>query len=193
MRGATLRNLSDNTVVRISIHAPHARSDKDFPECIHILVNFNPRSSCEERHSDNKDADCDRFRFQSTLLMRGATNHGNKTKYLAKNFNPRSSCEERHGILRQIRVQCISIHAPHARSDGQSVEIATGTDISIHAPHARSDAVVSRRCSAVQFQSTLLMRGATVSTIIQIRRFSHFNPRSSCEERRSPQSRVRLP
>ena len=57
----------------ISIHAPHARSD--------LLIvwrneaetrNFNPRSSCEERQSSLSRTAAGR-RFQSTLLMRGAT------------------------------------------------------------------------------------------------------------------------
>ena len=37
-------------------------------------------------------------------------------------------------------VDIISIHAPHARSDGQALFIIRLRDpISIHAPHARSD------------------------------------------------------
>ena len=58
-------------------------------------LNFNPRSSCEERPP------------------RGL-------HYLAflQYFNPRSSCEERLDIIRQRESQgTISIHAPHARSD----------------------------------------------------------------------------
>ena len=35
-----------------------------------------------------------------------------------------------------------------------------------------------------EFQSTLLMRGATVIVQSHIRKISNFNPRSSCEERR---------
>ena len=57
----------------------------------------------------------------------------------------------------------ISIHAPHARSDeGDVVSSVLGLDISIHAPHARSDLTDSAAHHALpQFQSTLLMRGAT--------------------------------
>ena len=59
----------------------------------------------------------------------------------------------------------ISIHAPHARSDPpkSSYQIFRNA-ISIHAPHARSD------------RHTRLARTA---------RMTHFNPRSSCEERLS--------
>ena len=78
--------------------------------------------------------------------------------------------------------------------------------ISIHAPHARSDVVdPAILLYLIQFQSTLLMRGATfardvisANSVISIhapharsdtstptisRASSHFNPRSSCEER----------
>ena len=57
-------------------------------------------------------------RFQSTLLMRGAT-------FLAVNL---------------IEPILISIHAPHARSDILArIHRALCNIISIHAPHARSD------------------------------------------------------
>ena len=84
---------------------------------------------------------------------------------------------------KQKKSQCISIHAPHARSDlptpplrlaivFQSTLLMRGATralhicqrpdrISIHAPHARSDGTHRR------------VAGAD----------SHFNPRSSCEER----------
>ena len=102
---------------------------------------------------------------------------------------------------------CISIHAPHARSD---VEVIRGKDtsyISIHAPHARSDdTLYAIQRGNESFQSTLLMRGATrrfhqllvraISISIHApharsdylgmtRAFGlyNFNPRSSCEER----------
>ena len=79
------------------------------------------------------------------------------------NFNPRSSCEER----------------PIAMGSHQP-----GIQISIHAPHARSDSYSSARSlSDWIFQSTLLMRGAT-SWLHTVRTLpTHFNPRSSCEER----------
>ena len=56
----------------ISIHAPHARSDRrHFPGRLYHK-DFNPRSSCEERH-------------EVVCTLCGKTFH----------FNPRSSCEER--------------------------------------------------------------------------------------------------
>ena len=80
---------------RISIHAPHARSDDIQGPTSRRRRYFNPRSSCEERRGQGKG-------------LPGHSGH----------FNPRSSCEERRRILevRQIN-RIISIHAPHARSD----------------------------------------------------------------------------
>ena len=133
-----------------------------------------------------------------------------------------------HGLL--LQQPRISIHAPHARSDsGEPPPTWAPYFISIHAPHARSDSSVSSNTNSnrnfnprssceerpalsswwrliAQFQSTLLMRGATLSprsrppaplpfqsTLLMrgatLRRCPnrtqshHFNPRSSCEER----------
>ena len=80
---------------RISIHAPHARSDLQTSVLLILRV-----------------------RFQSTLLMRGATK---STLFL-------------------LMVCIISIHAPHARSDFDALADGQRLAISIHAPHARSDA-----------------------------------------------------
>ena len=58
------------------------------------------------------------------------------------------------------------------------------SQISIHAPHARSDSAISRKKAlSLLFQSTLLMRGATISRHRSRSCRRHFNPRSSCEER----------
>ena len=50
MRGATCRYTSCFSASRISIHAPHARSDQRTRMTLRMLLYFNPRSSCEERH-----------------------------------------------------------------------------------------------------------------------------------------------
>ena len=101
-------------------------------------------------------------RFQSTLLMRGATcpfcDTGKPRKFQST-------------LLMRGATQCagvlglygnISIHAPHARSDGNIIDDQDGNlMISIHAPHARSDAGPDLRPEYS----------------------GYFNPRSSCEER----------
>ena len=55
--------------------------------------------------------------------------------------------------------------------------------ISIHAPHTRSDHLALDMANSLQFQSTLLIRGATTRAASAITTGSHFNPRSSYEER----------
>ena len=102
----------------ISIHAPHAGSDKDRADANAIFIkNFNPRSPCGERHrifshgcsqagisihAPHAGSDLrvrvlepDELEFQSTLPMRGAT----------------CLCRPKGETHR------ISIHAPHAGSD----------------------------------------------------------------------------
>ena len=129
---------------------------------------------------------------------------------IRSHFNPRSSCEERPAIdIQREAMQAISIHAPHARSDlRENVCRRKAEPISIHAPHARSDLTAATgkldehefqstllmrgatiaRClnllDIILFQSTLLMRGATRSAFCDTSWHSYFNPRSSCEERR---------
>ncbi len=100
----------------ISIHAPHARSDRRCIPFLNGMTDFNPRSSCEER--------------RKRMSRPRASSH----------FNPRSSCEERLVRLNKF---------------------------------AQLD----------EFQSTLLMRGATRPSPSSCRIPIHFNPRSSCEER----------
>ena len=131
--------------VSISIHAPHARSDRCGRLVRRLGAYFNPRSSCEERQAQAAAASA-ASAFQSTLLMRGAT------AFL-------SVCDI---------IYYISIHAPHARSDVAKSARVDSLLISIHAPHARSDTrQTATACYVATFQSTLLMRGATS-------RFSHF-------------------
>ena len=139
MRGATKIAHFGNQQDAISIHAPHARSDLPHIYRLHGEAHFNPRSSCEERRDWGKEWS-DGVKFQSTLLMRGATNralsdypiyrisihapHARSDRlqgfehFRYRNFNPRSSCEERLGAMMQAaQLGLISIHAPHARSD----------------------------------------------------------------------------
>ena len=72
-------------------------------------------------------------------------------------FNPRSSCEERPDTclssIKVVKFQSTLRPSPHP---------SQSRTISIHAPHARSDVVSEIIFIArPQFQSTLLMRGAT--------------------------------
>ena len=125
---------------RISIHAPHASSDLRAPcgpwSSSHISIH------APHARSDAMSSMLSAFSilFQSTLLMRGAT--------------------PTHGRLHYHRP--ISIHAPHARSDRRIDIRQHDAAISIHAPHARSDVQYLRQEVFGKFQSTLLMRGATL-------------------------------
>ena len=124
---------------RISIHAPHARSDLMISRQKSWRLYFNPRSSCEERltvmpswrylPNFNPRSSCEERQFLRICFMSSV------------DFNPRSSCEERRqAVLKTRAVEHISIHAPHARSDLLRL---------LQQEHL------------LGFQSTLLMRGAT--------------------------------
>ena len=115
--------------------------------------------------------------------MRGATSRRAWLVLSNLHFNPRSSCEERLDVIDDMLDDAISIHAPHARSDNGDFLSGTQQDaISIHAPHARSDVAKNGQYVKFAFQSTLLMRGATSSSL-EKSGTTDFNPRSSCEER----------
>ena len=162
MRGATRVEKRLDDTARISIHAPHARSD-DTDKITRTTVNdFNPRSSCEERRCH---AVC--MSFLSCISIHA----------------PHARSDHAPGKPWAL-VYRISIHAPHARSDLRHRADDVAADISIHAPHARSDGTW-KACynKPDRFQSTLLMRGATSSIMCRLLRGSNFNPRSSCEER----------
>ena len=122
---------------------------------------FNPRSPCGER-PEVQEEPVAAIEFQSTLPMRGATD---STRFMTSShddFNPRSPCGER--LLSYCSISKnphISIHAPHAGSDAASRRKRGGLPISIHAPHAGSDLKMWQEDSALLFQSTLPMRGAT--------------------------------
>ena len=161
MRGATLDNLALAVRDRISIHAPHARSDMMIIFKYQRVRDFNPRSSCEERRDGSLKLDFkQKFQstllmrgatidwlflykgeiFQSTLLMRGATTLATKLHRVYSHFNPRSSCEERHHNSRfVITVWRFQSTLLMRGATGTVCLYDKARDISIHAPHARSD------------------------------------------------------
>ena len=147
----------------ISIHAPHARSDQDATLSVLRGMNFNPRSSCEERQGMRDPKQVGHRKFQSTLLMRGATRRSAASARSVKYFNPRSSCEERQidartsGLVIEFQSTLLMRGATYGYGGDESVEGI--------------------------FQSTLLMRGATELDTKHEEEMAYFNPRSSCEER----------
>ena len=169
--------------ISISIHAPHARSDRASCRSARRGRHFNPRSSCEERLMPSYSK-FQTILFQSTLLMRGATQ-----KFELGYFDT-----------------LISIHAPHARSDRRSRWLTTsqsafqstllmrgatyaltvrapGEQISIHAPHARSDAAARDRNAVLHISIHAPHARSDMMSTRSARTSSNFNPRSSCEER----------
>ena len=146
----------------ISIHAPHAGSDKPAGHCPSSRRDFNPRSPCGERlphkttlfifnRNFNPRSPCgERPRkiylhvtkriFQSTLPMRGATAHGKTISAFAE----------------------ISIHAPHAGSDAKSAtRAAQRFDFNPRSPCGERRSTSGGSTVVTLFQSTLPMRGAT--------------------------------
>ena len=143
MRGATICVCISSHADGISIHAPHARSDPwELAEIDYVAGIFQSTLLMRGATQLQQEISTALAEFQSTLLMRGAT-----------------PCH-----TYPHPAPPISIHAPHARSDvsmtlhdathsqfqstllmrGATSEVSvqkSGFDISIHAPHARSDSI----------------------------------------------------
>ena len=137
--------------------------------------------------------------------MRGATAGMPMMRQSTRNFNPRSPCGERLGHGLDVAVSCISIHAPHAGSDGPgalpwhvpNISIHAphaGSDarpalprlsaiISIHAPHAGSDIEVQARSRADDISIHAPHAGSDQRMAHGSRSATNFNPRSPCGER----------
>ena len=150
-----------------------------------ILHNFNPRSSCEERHtatlsgvgaisisihapharSDVSLASrCSKYWNISIHAPHARSDRGYYYYgYISKNFNPRSSCEERLDASQKAADEAAF----------QSTLLMRGATASRHRMRMRH----------TSFQSTLLMRGATRGHAHHKLQTQYFNPRSSCEER----------
>ena len=82
------------------------------------------------------------------------------------------------------RLNEISIHAPHARSDqAEAAERERAHQISIHAPHARSDDEhkVQWVCTQISIHAPHARSDSSRNT--SRAKQLYFNPRSSCEER----------
>ena len=118
MRGATSHHASQRRRYAISIHAPHARSDLasetlelegKFQSTLLMRgatsarmatslyrLNFNPRSSCEERRRFCRHGHKDQhISIHAPHARSDLTTMMMQTRF--SNFNPRSSCEERPG------------------------------------------------------------------------------------------------
>ena len=208
MRGATAVGWHAGILLQISIHAPHARSDivydggrswlDEFQST--LLMRGATRHCCISSRSTS--------RFQSTLLMRGATAYAAKSggtgRFQSTLFMRgatgrwrRSSGHRRFQSTLLMRgATCtkyqlaadsyISIHAPHARSDGRGSRAPYARlPISIHAPHARSDAAdnVDGIYASISIHAPHARSDYCLGLVSSGRYY--FNPRSSCEERQA--------
>ncbi len=146
----------------ISIHAPRAgRDDANQTKWRDNVADFNPRAPC------------------------GARRWPSPAPTLTENFNPRAPCGARPGGQTGLWQQrAISIHAPRAgRDGGRRGSWCSPDDFNPRAPcGARHKSVVIVN-SAMIFQSTRPVRGATLLFLrLKLRRI-HFNPRAPCGAR----------
>ena len=94
MRGATNDHRQIAVGAHISIHAPHAGSDKKADIGFFFPVVFQTTLPMRGATPDN-DGTNGTIIFQSTPPMRGATRDGIAGSLLQRHFNPRSPCGER--------------------------------------------------------------------------------------------------
>ena len=120
MRGATWYALDKRYLFMISIHAPHARSDLSSRSSLTRTSNFNPRSSCEERHDEQPEKQLRPRPISIHAPHARSDQTAQPQRWQQPYFNPRSSCEERLDAILLVQAEDrISIHAPHARSDSR--------------------------------------------------------------------------
>ena len=144
----------------ISIHAPHARGDASYQS-----AHFRMFISIHAPHARGDFVGLPHG-FLGTISIHAPHARGDVTD--KSGSNP----------------LIISIHAPHARGDCCIYADGGIQYISIHAPHARGDYMfVIYIVSLPKFQSTPLMRGATIRKHGLSTDINHFNPRPSCEGR----------
>ena len=169
----------------ISIHAPHARSD---PHAIQVLQQGLPISihAPHARSDDGSGVGAGRGSGISIHAPHARSDIATAAARIAFAISIHAPHARSDAVLfAHVEGLAISIHAPHARSDEWDARRdIVRNDISIHAPHARSDDNKNLSVMILQFQSTLLMRGATSSKPFIWYDLRNFNPRSSCEERR---------
>ena len=180
MRGATVEpSLADQ--ITVSIHAPHARGDEMAAKTLQ------------------------KFLFQFTPLMRGATRRGVSDRQVQR-FNSRPSCEGRLGLRRSPIILVFqftplmrgaTVRRTHSRrrprfNSRPSCEGRLprrrgrrSLSVSIHAPHARGDNHTRRLICVVEVSiHAPHARGDTPAR--RGGRPRCFNSRPSCEGRRDP-------
>ena len=169
---------------------------------------FNPHSPCGERPASINFNFMDACRFQSTLPMRGATCISCTLLDISlfqSTLPMRGATVD--GSQQQYVGHLFQSTLPMRGATFRFYFRLSATTISIHTPHAGSDGTPPPVCRfRFRFQSTLPMRGATIyfhQTVFPIfisihtphagsdlaflqaqNIFCHFNPHSPCGERR---------
>ena len=165
MRGATLGKLVEDTVQRISIHAPRAGSDG-------CTVYYQKRTQGISIHAPRAGSD---------LLLRY---HLRLNQY----FNPRSPCGERQPNT-ALRICCNIFQStlPVRGATPSSISFWSAALFQSTLPVRGATEQTARTVEAVfSFQSTLPVRGATISYCCNLHNLGYFNPRSPCGERPVP-------
>ena len=154
-------------LMRISIHAPHTRGDRELRRH-HVLLAISIHAPHTRGDSKSRSIGNVPIIFQSTPLIRGATKAGWRDRewrvFQSTPLIRGATCYVSGIVYEHV----ISIHAPHTRGDMRSSARATSKMISIHAPHTRGDTTRTSRTRTTW----------------------HFNPRPSYEGR--PQHIVQL-
>ena len=94
MRGATQNRLQRRCVWLISIHAPHAGSDRSSRSPVRPAGYFNPRSPCGER-PHTRAGFSQAFFISLNAPHAGSDGGVDAVCSVVRDFNPRSPCGER--------------------------------------------------------------------------------------------------
>ena len=146
----------------ISIHTPHAGSDNMPSKKPQFVINFNPHSPCGERRAYFL-INCSRFKFQSTLPMRGATATLQLSISIQNDFNPHSPCGERPGQRKDVftPIGNFNPHSPCGERRQDVYELKEDKKFQSTLPMRGATDWCPLRDLPERFQSTLPMRGAT--------------------------------
>ena len=189
VRGATgIPRFFDLTDM-ISIHAPRAGSDPGRRDKYIGHADFNPRSPCGERPTDDL-IECKYGVFQSTLPVRGATDPMTIAASVLGLFQStlpvRGATSPMLGYLLSMIFQST---LPVRGATRKTYQRRTNKMISIHAPRAGSDKCFSRpRVVQVGISIHAPRAGSDPDEFGALLLNIYFNPRSPCGERRRTQA-----
>ncbi len=173
----------DQICIFISIHAPRARGDLKMRQAEEdwLISIHAPRA--------RGDRLCHAPGLQGLISIHAPRARGDspagQQSYSGPNFNPRPSCEGRLvGEVHPGLQRHISIHAPRARGDAMpSARSLTKRNFNPRPSCEGRPSLICESPDVAKFQSTPLVRGATVGYVTESWERDDFNPRPSCEGR----------